>query len=216
MHRALRDEPLNEWVIAMASHVMGFIGDDEESLVHAERAHQLDPDSFFAHWNLMRAKAYSGLHDDAIGMAPRILMVSGRNQWALGMLAWSYRESGRTAEARAVHDELEGRSRHEFVSPFWLSVTADAAGLDDDTARFVRRARDERDPLVVWGRTAPLWRSIRQRPVFRSCCRSGIGPELLFLFEDRVDREPGGQKRARHCGSRRPPGRARSCSCRPS
>jgi serine/threonine-protein kinase len=167
MHRALRDEPLNEWVIAMASHVMGFIGDDEESLVHAERAHQLDPDSFFAHWNLMRAKAYSGLHDDAIGMAPRILMVSGRNQWALGMLAWSYRESGRTAEARAVHDELEGRSRHEFVSPFWLSVTADAAGLDDDTARFVRRARDERDPLVVWGRTAPLWRSIRQRPVFR-------------------------------------------------
>jgi serine/threonine-protein kinase len=167
MHRALRDEPLNEWVLAMASHVMGFIGDDEESLVHAERAHQLDPDSFFAHWNLMRAKAYAGRYDEAIAMAPRILMVSGRNQWALGILAWSYRESGRLASARAVHDELEGRSRHEFVSPFWLSVTADAAGLDDDTARFVRRARDERDPLVVWGRTAPLWRSIRQRPVFR-------------------------------------------------
>jgi tetratricopeptide (TPR) repeat protein len=158
---------MNEWVIAMASHVLGFTGDNEESLVLAERAHQLDPDSFFAHWNLMRAKAYAGLYDDAIAMAPRVLMVSGRNQWALGQLAWTYGQSDRQARARAVHDELEGRSRHEFVSPFWLAVTADAAGLEDETRHFVLRARDERDPLVVWGRAVPLWRGIRQRPVFQ-------------------------------------------------
>jgi serine/threonine-protein kinase len=167
MHQAIHDEPLNEWVLAMASHVLGFCGEFEESLLHAERAHQLDPDSFFAHWNLMRAKAYAGHHDDAIAMAPKILMASGRNQWALGVLAWAYAQSGRAERARGVHDELEGRSRHEYVSPFWLSITADAAGLDEETRAYALRARDDRDPLVVWGRAVPLWAGIRRRAFFK-------------------------------------------------
>ncbi len=46
---------------------------------------------------------------------------SGRHQWVLGLLALPYAEVGRVEAARAVHAEMEGRSRHEFVSPFWLA-----------------------------------------------------------------------------------------------
>jgi TolB-like protein/Tfp pilus assembly protein PilF len=172
MRQALQDDPLNSWVVAMYSHVLGFLGDYEESLRQAERAFALDRESFFSHWNVMRAHAYAGQYERAIVMAPALCLASGRNQWVLGTLAWTYGKTGSVPKARAVFDELEGRSRHEYASTFWLTIAADAGGLPDEARALALRACDERDPLVVWGRVAPLWDGIRTRDYFRDIERS--------------------------------------------
>jgi adenylate cyclase len=169
--RAVDDDPLNSWVVGMHSYMLGVGGWHEESLLEAERALTLDAESFFPQWNIVRAHAWTGRYEEAIALAPTILAESGRHQWVLGLLAWTYAKAGRVAEARAVRDEMEGRSRHEFVSPFWLATAAEAAGLPEEAIRQVERAVSERDPLVLWSRVTPFWEQVRTHPRFASVVR---------------------------------------------
>ena len=171
VRRAVDDDPLNSWVVAMHSYMLGIGGWHEDSLLEAERAMSLDAESFFPQWNLVRAHAWMGRYDRAIALAPAILAESGRHQWVLGLLAWTYAKAGRVVEARAVRDEMEGRSRHEFVSPFWLATAAEAAGLSEEAIRQVERAVSERDPLILWSRVTPFWDTIRAHPRFESVVR---------------------------------------------
>jgi serine/threonine-protein kinase len=162
--QAVQDDPLNPWVIAMDSYMLSLAGHHEESLAEARRSFALDTESFFAHWNLMRALAWAGQWDRAIEMAPALLNASGRQIWALGTLAWCYAKRGQEDKARAAYDEAEGRSRHEFLSPFWLATMASSAGLHDQMLRHARRAVQEHDPLIVWGRKTVFWEDVRPDP----------------------------------------------------
>ena len=175
MRRAVQDDPLNAWVGAMNSFVLGFAGQHQESIAEAERSMSLDPDSFLAHWNLMCGHAWAGEYDHAIGLAPTLMSVSGRHQWALGLLAWTYGKAGRKDATRAVYDELEARSRHEFISPFWLATAAGAAGVSDQSIHWVERAVVERDPLVIWGRVVLFWDAVRAHPRFEDVMRDVWG-----------------------------------------
>lgn len=169
--RAVQDDPLNAWVGGMLSYTLGVVGKHDESLVVAERSVALDPESFFAQWDLMRANAWAGRHDRALEMAPGLLAESGRHIWALGLLSWTYGQVGRLEEARACFDELEARSRHEFVSRSWLSIGAASAGLEEPAMQWAERAVAERDPVAVWARRLPFWDSLRGDPRFLELMR---------------------------------------------
>jgi len=171
--RSLQDDPLNSWVCVMHSFLLGMAGKHEESITEAERALSLDIESVFAHWNVIRSLAWAGHVDRAIQSGPRLLFVSGRDQWSLGALAWVYGKAGQEEHARALYDELEARSRFEFVSPFWLSVAAGSAGLLERSLDHAERAVAEHDPLVLWSwkRVVPFWDAIRSHPRFEELIR---------------------------------------------
>ncbi|MEO5617625.1 MAG: protein kinase, partial [Candidatus Eisenbacteria bacterium] len=162
--RAIDDDPLNAWSSAMHSFMLGYASRHAESIAEAERSVGFDSESFFAQWNRMRAHAWGDVLGRAVSLAPALLADSGRHPWVLGLLAWTHARAGNEAAARAIRDELEARSRHEFVAPFWLSVAESAAGNPDDALRHVERAVADRDPLVVWGRVTPFWAEIRKHP----------------------------------------------------
>ena len=169
--RAVQDDPLNAWVGGMYSFVLGIVGKHDESLAEAERSVALDPESFFAQWSLMRACAWGGQYDRAAEMAPAVLADSGRHPWGLGLLAWTYGRAGRAEAARACYDEMESRSRHEFVSRSWLSVAAGGAGLEEPALRWAGRAVTERDPLILWAQRLPFYEFHRARPRFEEIMR---------------------------------------------
>jgi hypothetical protein len=79
--------------------------------------------------------------------------------------------SGKPDLARAVYDEAEGRSRHDFVSPFWLASMSASAGLAEEARRHVARGVTEHDPLVIWGRKSPFWDEIRSDPACQAIVR---------------------------------------------
>jgi hypothetical protein len=70
-----------------------------------------------------------------------------------------------------LYDELDGRSRHEFVSPAWLLVAAGAAGFEERAIRWAERAMAERDPLMHWARRLPFWEYHRALPQFQELMR---------------------------------------------
>jgi serine/threonine-protein kinase len=171
VRRAVQDDPLNAWVGGMHSYLLAIGGMHEESIVEAERSFRLDEDSFFAHWNVMRSHAWGGNHQRALREAPSLLGNSGRNHWALGLLAWTHAQADHAEQARAVYDELEARSRHEFVSRAWLAVAAGSAGLDEQAIAWAERTVAEHDPLVLWARSLVFWDPIRKHPRFREVMR---------------------------------------------
>jgi len=175
LRRAVQDDPLNAWVGGMNSYILGIVGRNEESISEAERSVALDAESFFARWSLMRAHAWAGQYSRALEEAPVLLGDSGRHHWALGLLAFTYGRAGRLDRARACYDELEGRSRHEFVSPSWLSVAAGCARLEEPAIRWMERAVAERDPLVLWSRRLPYWEFHRALPRFHEVMRQVWG-----------------------------------------
>ena len=155
------DGPLNAWVIGMHSFLLAFAGRHAESVREAARAFDADTESFFAQWNAMRAHAWAGDQGRAIDLAPALLAGSGRHPWVLGLLAWSHARAGHAAIARAVADELMARARVEFMSPFWLAVAADAAGMDDEAMRCLEMAVVERDPMTVLSRRMPMLEGVK-------------------------------------------------------
>ncbi len=166
MRRAVQYDPLNAWVGSMHSYCLGILGRHEESIAEAERSLELDKESFFAQWNHMRSHAWAGHYERAIKAAPAMLVDSGRHPWALGLLAWTYHRAGRPDRARACYDELEARSRHEFLPPAWLSAAAASADLREESIGWMDRAVTEGDPLVQWSRRAPFWDALQTDPRF--------------------------------------------------
>jgi len=169
--RAVQDDPLNAWVGGMLSYALGVVGRPDESLAEAERSVALDAESFFAQWNLMRAYACIGRYDDALKLAPGLLAESGRHPWALGLLAWTHGRAGHAEAARACYDELEARSRHEFVSRSWLSIAAGSAALEGPAFAWAERSVAERDPLILWSRRLPFYEYHRAHPRFDEIVR---------------------------------------------
>jgi len=151
--------------------MLGLAGRHADSTAEAARAFALDADSFFAHWSLVRSHAWAGDYERAIELAPALLRESGRHHWALALLAWTYGKSRPIEWTRAVYDEMEARSRHEFEAPFWLATAAASAGLEDRTIHYVERAVVEHDPLVLWGRKSLFWDGVREHPRFEHVVR---------------------------------------------
>jgi serine/threonine-protein kinase len=162
--RAVQEDPLNAWVGAMNSFGLAIVGRHEESTLEAQRSVELDSDSFFARFQLMRSLAMAGSLERAVQVAPALLMDSGRHVWGLGLLAWIHARRGRMDQARACYAELEGRSGHEFVSHAWLSSAACSAERYEEATAWIERAIEERDPMIFWIRRMPFWNPIREHP----------------------------------------------------
>jgi hypothetical protein len=115
----------------------------------------------------MRALAWTGQYERVFDMTPALLGESGRSQWVLGALAWTYGKAGRRDLAGAVFAELEARSKHEFTGPFWMAVAAASAGLEQPATRCLERAVLEFDPIVNWSRVVPFADELRRLPRYR-------------------------------------------------
>ncbi len=164
--RAVADDPFNAWALAMHSFHLGYAGRPDEALDAAQRGLAADPQSFIAHWQTVRALALAGQLDQARQRTPALLAASGRNVWALALLAWIADRQGDGEVARAIDDELSARARHEFVAPIWRAVAAASAGRAPFALAETRRAVAERDPLAVMARVFPQFDRLRALPGF--------------------------------------------------
>jgi len=175
LRRAVADDPLNAWVGGMHSFGLSIAGRHAEGILEGERSLELDPESFFARWSLMRSFAWAGQYDRVIEMAPAILLESGRHVWALGLLAWTWAQAGHMDRARACAEELEARSRHEFVSAAWLSVAVAAAGRTEEGFGHFERAVAEREPTALWSRRFVIFSPLRAHPRYEEVTRPLYG-----------------------------------------
>jgi len=171
MRRAIDDDPLNVWAAAMHSLLLGMVGGHDAAIAEAQRSVGIDPGAFVAQWSLVRSYVMAGQSSRAVDCAAPLLSRFGRHHILLGDLATAYAGLQNHEAARAVYDELEARSRLEFVAPSWLSVAAAAAGLTEMAMELAMRAVERRDPMAVMGPMLRYWDLLRPLPGYQELIR---------------------------------------------
>jgi predicted Zn-dependent protease len=114
----------------------------------AQRATELDPESFLAALSLAFALHALRRYEEAVSVVQRGLHMSGRHPMFMAALAVTYADWGKSAEAKSVHAELLARSARDYVQPFLLALSAAAAGERAEAMRFAYLAFEVRDPQL--------------------------------------------------------------------
>ncbi len=119
-----------------------------------------------------------GAFEECFAAADRADEVSNRHHFALAYRTVASADSGRLAEARALHDEMRTKRAQVYVPYFSLAISASAIGDMDGAIEYAQQACDEREPaLVIMLRTFPLAR-LRTEPRFADVLRRVGLPNL--------------------------------------
>lgn len=130
----------------------------ERAVAVAQDALELDPEAVNALHVLGDAYAAMGEYEDAIRAHQRLVDISPRADWILGV---TYAEAGMEAEARRIRDTLKARERNTW-NAFGLVVLNSQLGDYDAAFRWLRY--EPHHAWVPWVRNAPWTRHLREDP----------------------------------------------------
>jgi serine/threonine protein kinase/tetratricopeptide (TPR) repeat protein len=159
-------DPVSLIVNAAVGLVYYYAERPEEALAQSRRTLELNDVFFPAYTVLGRAYMQKGMYAEAIDAFGRVIELSGRRSSVLSLLAHPLVASGREAEAEALYEELEKRSRLEYVSPFDMAVLSMALGERGRTLDWLERSYDERAFDIMSMQAEPLFKSLRGEPRF--------------------------------------------------
>lgn len=165
--RAVDWDPLSPIAHGMLALVHVLARQPADALAAGERAVAVDSASFMAHRALAAAHLIAGNLEAARPELDQAVLLSRRHQWCLSELAVVCGQLGDLQTAEALHEELVGRSTHEYVQRFVLAQTAAALGRLEDAFRLLGQAVKLREPLPLI-RLWPYLDSIRDHPRFRA------------------------------------------------
>ena len=102
---------------------------------------------------------------EAAKLANRLMPDTALAQYGL---SFALTAAGRVDEAAALADEMEERSKAEYVKPMFLGLANVAARRFDKALEYFEIAVDERDPWLVWLGTDAKYAPLRDDPRFLS------------------------------------------------
>ena len=146
---AVEADPLSSYAHSVASLTFMCAGIHPRAVQSAERAIELDSESFLPRWSLQSALYRSGDFEQAVAAGQTALAISGRHPWAMAILALTLADWGKMAEAESVYSELLARARREYVLPSTLALAATAAARADNAMAHVHDAISIHDPYNI-------------------------------------------------------------------
>ena len=121
---------------------------------------------FFLGWAFER----SGKFSEAIEEFQKAHLIDDRPE-VLAMIAHTYAVSGRRSKAKNILSTLEEKSKHEYISPYYIALIF--TGLDDKERAFgwLEKAYSDRNEWLVWLKVDPrfdrLWTDSRFADLLR-------------------------------------------------
>jgi serine/threonine protein kinase len=164
--RALEIDRLSSYAHAVLSHIFQVAGRSDEAVLAANAAVEL-AESFYSYWCLQKAQLAKREFAKAVKAAEVALALSGRSPMAMEVLAVTYADWGKFAEAKAIYEELAARRAQEYVSSFSLAIAASSAGEIDCSFGHLREAVELRDPMLIRAKYAPELARLREDPRFK-------------------------------------------------
>jgi tetratricopeptide (TPR) repeat protein len=162
-------EPLSAYIAGILA-TGGSAGgaDPDEALRWAQRALELEPNSFLSLWARQLAHYRSQDWPKSIEAGDAALAMSGRSPLSLPTLALSLIENGQIEDARGVYEEMRSRSRREPMPPTGIAIVAGALGENEAAIAFARDAYRLHDPhLPIFGRAWRQAEQLRALPEFQ-------------------------------------------------
>ncbi|MBD0372314.1 MAG: protein kinase [Pyrinomonadaceae bacterium] len=148
-----------------------FARDYDRAVEQWQKTVELDPDFWLAHYALALVYEQKGMYNEAIVESKKALNLFGDSPWVLGGLGHIYAVSGQRDEAHQVLEELKGRARERYVSPFDLALIYAGLGERDEALSWLEKAYEERNQWLTWLKVEPRLDSLRSDERFTSLLR---------------------------------------------
>ena len=144
--------------------------DPEKALKQILKAIDLDPNYWFSH--VMAAAVYSQRkeYDKAIAEAQKAKTLSPDQTWSDTNLSSIFVNAGRPEEARAILDQLLGRSKSSFVPPYHIAMVYNNLGDKEQALYWLEKAYAIRDAKMAFLKTMP-WKTVQDDPRFKDILR---------------------------------------------
>ncbi|MEJ7699710.1 MAG: tetratricopeptide repeat protein [Pyrinomonadaceae bacterium] len=159
-------DPLNLRINALEGQFLLHAGQTDEALARLQKTFELSPNFWLAH--NMAASAYieKEMYSEAIAEARQAREFSGVSSHPLAFSGYALAKSGRTAEARAVLDELSKLSTERYVPPYYIALIHNGLGEGEQALTWLERGFEQRDAKMVFLKVEPKWNNLRNEPRF--------------------------------------------------
>lgn len=144
---AVEADPLSSYAHTILGFTYTFAGRYADGVRECQRGVELDSASYLARGCLLVSLHFSGRFDEAVAAGESALAISGRHPWTMALLAATFADWGKPADAEAIYAEMVARARRGYMQPCTLALAAAAAGFKDDALRHAREAFEIRDPM---------------------------------------------------------------------
>jgi len=127
-----------------------------------------DPNSANGHECLGSAYLAQGKYQEAIAPCQRAVALSQGDPVRTVTLGRAYALAGRTAEARGILAELQQRSKHKYVPPYYLAKLHAALGEKSPALSLLEQAYGERETYLPFINVDEALDPVRDDPRFRA------------------------------------------------
>jgi serine/threonine-protein kinase len=163
--RALQLDPTS-LIINDSSGLISYFGRDyERALAQFNKALELDPGFERAYIDIAVVYAVQARYPEALAELDKIRVVPAVATQS--SRAYVHALAGNRSEALRLLQDLEERSRREYVLPVSLAFVWAALGDRDRAFTLLKRACAERDSGLIWLKMDPSWDMLRSDPRFK-------------------------------------------------
>jgi TolB-like protein/Tfp pilus assembly protein PilF/DNA-binding XRE family transcriptional regulator len=169
--RCLELDPLDLVInVHMAWHYL-FARHYEQAIEQCWKTADLHPDSFWPSWFFGLAYEQQGQTGRAAEELQIAVKKSGDVTFASAALGHLYGKAGKTIEARAIFEELTGRSKRSFVPSYDIALVCAGLGWMDQAIGYLAQAYQERSGWMTYLNIDPRLDPLRTDPRFLEIVR---------------------------------------------
>jgi tetratricopeptide (TPR) repeat protein len=136
-----------------------------------QKALQLELDYVDAHEGLGWVYAEKKMYREAIAELEKSVNLSNRHELCVASLGKVLGNSGRKQEARKLLQELEGRSKHRYISPCLIALVQIGLGEKDQAIASLEQGYTDRDQWMLYLKVDPHMDDLRSDPRFQDLLR---------------------------------------------
>lgn len=173
--QALLVEPASLWLQLLHARILLHSGEYPKALLATNNVLLADPEYHAARRFRPQALILNGRYGDAI---EDLLLSSDRDDWGyrLSLLARAHAALGSQLRVTRIYEDLREHQKRAYVSSWDLAVTCEAAGNADEALRHLQDALVEREPHMLFLRTAPWFRGLERRSEYKRLKRRMVAP----------------------------------------
>jgi TolB-like protein/Tfp pilus assembly protein PilF len=169
-------DPLAAGPRAHLAQCYNWMGQYDQAIAEAQKALDFNPHDSIPYRHMGLAYTQKGMHEKALEVLHKGMDGTKGHAWIRGQLGYAYAKAGQTAQAREALEELK-RISTQYGCAFAIARIYAALGEKDQAFTWLRKAGDERDPLVIWLKVDPMLDSLRSDPRFAQVVKDmGLPP----------------------------------------
>jgi tetratricopeptide (TPR) repeat protein len=172
VRQAIELDPLNAFIASDLGYHFYSARQYDQGILAFQKVFELEPDHIGAHHGLGWVYGEKKMYREAIAELEKAVNLSNRtDEGAVASLGMVLGDSGRKQEARKLLEELEGRSKHRYISPYLIALVQIGLVERDQAIASLEQGYTDRDQWMMFLKVDPHMDDLRSDPRFKDLIR---------------------------------------------